>query len=516
MEYKTQIACLLIVIYLSYKYFLKKRLETYASKIYSLMLFTSMFNLLFDAITAFTVNHLETTPEWFNTIAHQFFLLSLALFVYVLFFYMVSIVEQVQRISWKLLGILSIPIGVTIFMVIFAPIYYNTETEIAYSYGPVINTVFCVIICYVILTLILGILFWNKIDKPKRNSVLQSLAIITLFTVYQAIFPRGLTSGIGVTLTLVGTYMSLENHGEYIEKQSGIFNEYGFRVIIHEMFLRRKRFTVITIVFKDWDIIRATREQEARFKTINRIQKYISDFFSLSTYRTAENCLSVIVTEEKNIEKITTKLENRFKKPWKIDKENYVFSTHIAKLSCPGYANSETEVISIINVFATETLKKMAYIDSSTGVKNRNAYEKELNLMAQNRERLKSVWCIVIDINNLKKVNDAKGHAAGDELIRGTVEILVTSVRNTSQIYRIGGDEFVIIMTDFSKEQMENLIAGIEENRLKYNQNRDNKVSFAVGYSRYQVQQDVCLDDAIKRADAMMYKNKTNMKFLRK
>ncbi|NTV77726.1 MAG: GGDEF domain-containing protein, partial [Clostridiales bacterium] len=143
-------------------------------------------------------------------------------------------------------------------------------------------------------------------------------------------------------------------------------------------------------------------------------------------------------------------------------------------------------------------------------------YEKELNLMAQNRERLKSVWCIVIDINNLKKVNDAMGHAAGDELIRGTVEILITSVRNTSQIYRIGGDEFVIILSDFTKEQMEKLIDGIEENRLKYNQNRTNKVSFAVGYSRYQVQQDVCLDDAIKRADAMMYKNKTNMKFLKK
>ena len=93
---------------------------------------------------------------------------------------------------------------------------------------------------------------------------------------------------------------------------------------------------------------------------------------------------------------------------------------------------------------AKETTK--ANVDALTGIRNKYAYleaEEKLNQsITKNNETRFAV--VVLDINDLKKVNDTKGHTAGDEMIRAACRIICDTFKK-SPVFRVGGDEFAVI-----------------------------------------------------------------------
>lgn len=83
--------------------------------------------------------------------------------------------------------------------------------------------------------------------------------------------------------------------------------------------------------------------------------------------------------------------------------------------------------------------------DQMTGVFNRRSYESALKTQD---DVLSALTVGVFDVNGLKQVNDSRGHEAGDELIRGAASCIREAFNDHSRIYRIGGDEFVVIVTE--------------------------------------------------------------------
>ena len=96
-----------------------------------------------------------------------------------------------------------------------------------------------------------------------------------------------------------------------------------------------------------------------------------------------------------------------------------------------------------IEIELNQVYYDMAYKDGLTGVKNRNAFEEYLDEIDYNPE--KEIVCVSLDINNLKIVNDQIGHHAGDELIRKVGYLLVEVFDSEENIFRVGGDEFIVI-----------------------------------------------------------------------
>ncbi len=89
--------------------------------------------------------------------------------------------------------------------------------------------------------------------------------------------------------------------------------------------------------------------------------------------------------------------------------------------------------------------KKNAEIDSMTGLYNRRRFEADMQEMAEMKEDVEYVY-ISADVNGLKTINDSLGHKMGDRLLVGAVECLKESFGEKAKMYRIGGDEFVIIL----------------------------------------------------------------------
>ena len=150
---------------------------------------------------------------------------------------------------------------------------------------------------------------------------------------------------------------------------------------------------------------------------------------------------------------------------------------------------------------------ELAHCDSMTGVKNKYAYaQMEMETDAMIREGNAPEFALVVcDINGLKAVNDTQGHIAGDAFIKAACNEICKNFKR-SPVYRIGGDEFVVLlMRDDYKERfglMERLKQKIRDNR------KNGLVTVASGISEYRAGQDIRMQDVFERADEAMYLNK--------
>ncbi|SFC49153.1 sensor domain-containing diguanylate cyclase [Butyrivibrio sp. YAB3001] len=140
-------------------------------------------------------------------------------------------------------------------------------------------------------------------------------------------------------------------------------------------------------------------------------------------------------------------------------------------------------------------------VDTLTQVGNRNAMDEYITGLAQeHRKAPESMAVIFTDLNGLKKANDEKGHDAGDKLLMRAASLLKI-VFGDNQIYRIGGDEFVVLCPDITEEKMREQVS-----QLKGMADNTYDVSFAVGSVYCHGEYD--LNAAIQAADEQMYKDK--------
>ena len=158
----------------------------------------------------------------------------------------------------------------------------------------------------------------------------------------------------------------------------------------------------------------------------------------------------------------------------------------------------------------TKSFRNMANTDSMTGIRNKHAYS-EMEIYLNNRIRendISKLAVIVCDINGLKHVNDTLGHAAGDKLIKDASN-LICEYFTHGAVYRIGGDEFVVVLQEKGYDTMHEVISEI--NRVIEGNIAKNEVVISIGYSEL-TPKDQLLHDVFERADQMMYKRKQQLK----
>lgn len=141
-------------------------------------------------------------------------------------------------------------------------------------------------------------------------------------------------------------------------------------------------------------------------------------------------------------------------------------------------------------------LEKLSYRDMLTGLYNRNRYIERLEAYKQVQDQ--QIGAIYIDLNGLKKVNDEQGHRAGDELIvraAGTIAGIFAE-----DAYRVGGDEFVVILLDVSREDFARKTEQLRR------QMQENSVDASIG-GVWQASTEN-LENLLRRADENMYREK--------
>ena len=150
-----------------------------------------------------------------------------------------------------------------------------------------------------------------------------------------------------------------------------------------------------------------------------------------------------------------------------------------------------------------------ANIDALTGVKNRNAYrvyEDRINAQID-MDRAQEFAITILDVNDLKKVNDTQGHKAGDQYLRDACRIICSTFKR-SPVFRVGGDEFCVLSQGDDYERIEELVALM--NAHNEAAIRDGGIVIALGMSRFE--RDTRVAAVYERADKNMYDNKSDLK----
>ena len=154
-------------------------------------------------------------------------------------------------------------------------------------------------------------------------------------------------------------------------------------------------------------------------------------------------------------------------------------------------------------------ISAMAFSDGLTGVKNKNAQSEIVTRINKEIIDGKAKFAVVmLDVNNLKIINDTEGHEAGDVAIRGSCFALCNAFKH-SPIYRIGGDEFIAILEAEDYKNREKIFANLRDAALI---SASNVYGFSIGLATYQKGKDQSFMDVFNRADGEMYIMKKEMK----
>ena len=161
-------------------------------------------------------------------------------------------------------------------------------------------------------------------------------------------------------------------------------------------------------------------------------------------------------------------------------------------------------------------INALAYRDALTGVKNVAAYNEmivDVERRLRSGEKL-NFAILVADINMLKLTNDLFGHETGNQLIIKAAKIICTVFKH-SPVFRIGGDEFVVLLENGDLENVDSLIELLDSHCSREFVSVDERnipVSIARGFAVYNPDFHIAYADIFERADREMYAHKSTVK----
>ncbi|QAT40790.1 GGDEF domain-containing protein [Clostridium sp. JN-9] len=165
-----------------------------------------------------------------------------------------------------------------------------------------------------------------------------------------------------------------------------------------------------------------------------------------------------------------------------------------------------------------DELTYFADFDCMTGVYNRRYGLKLLHNFIETSRHEEKIHTTVsfIDVDKLKRVNDNYGHDEGDKLLIVISDVLKKSVRKDDIVFRLGGDEFIIIFPHTSLKQAKKIEKRIWDNIEEVNNSNKFKFKLQIssGFCEFSSSDANSIEELIKKADSNMYKQKNERAFL--
>ena len=153
-------------------------------------------------------------------------------------------------------------------------------------------------------------------------------------------------------------------------------------------------------------------------------------------------------------------------------------------------------------------LAKMAYFDSVSGTFSRSYGEMKLGAaLVEMQQTNVPAGMLLVQLHNLKDINDSFGHVAGDELIQAAADCMKNSFSEHGKVYRVGGDEFVVIITK-DIPQFENLLRAFEQRVESWHGEFVESMTVSYGYVFSSERKWNSIFDISKASDERMYESK--------
>ena len=208
---RMEIALIIILGFIAYMYFSAERKHTKLHRTFSVLLLVVIVHLVFDAVTIYTVNHLEQVPIAVNDAFHRVFVGTMAGVLYLFYRYIAAVVEEETKKKMIFDWPAKIFLIVLEIIALVFPIAYIQTPNGNYSAGAYVIASYGGVAIY--LALCAGILIWNwkQIHVKKKFAIGVALWVEFLVCGLQGAYPTWLISGMGITLMTLSFYLTLEN-----------------------------------------------------------------------------------------------------------------------------------------------------------------------------------------------------------------------------------------------------------------------------------------------------------------
>ena len=208
---RMEIALFLVLGFVAYSYFSAEKKFSQLHSTFSMLLAVVLCHLVFDGITVYTVNHLDTVPLFLNNTFHRLFIGTMILIFYLFYQYIAILVEEETGKPRPLDGLARVYLVVAELGNMLLPIHYAITPQGNYSDG--IHVTFCYLSVAFYFLLGTGpLLFnWKEIRKKEKTAIAIACTVELVVTTLQGINHTWLISGMGITLITLAFYLILEN-----------------------------------------------------------------------------------------------------------------------------------------------------------------------------------------------------------------------------------------------------------------------------------------------------------------
>ena len=473
---RTPIICLLVVLTIIIHFKQHKHLKSEGTKIFKYFLYIALIFISSIGTMEITAFYRDIVPFWFNNILDNIIYISMILLCYMYTFFIMNFIEIKKKgIQEKNKLVLKLTSIIGCVSLCFFPTKFIVNEPWVYTFGIKALIAYVVLTIYIIFNLYYLIASRKVINNKNYKCFIETMFIFLFTYISQAIFPYITITYMAFTLETIILYLNFENIEKYICEDTNLFNENAFYKILDEKIFQKSKEKIFLYAFNTIEIKRDSNNILKDFKKLLNSNKY-------EGYKLSENVVAIFSKEK-------PQFLNKYE-----EELNYVTT----KTTFLGEICEEE-----IKEFIKNNYDTQLYLDKMTKVFNRNKYELDIkDITTKNND----LWYVIVDINNLKETNDTLGHLAGDKLIQSTANVIKESFPNESSIYRIGGDEFVILTS------LDNIEKNIIELYKKCDEAKEEiSISFAMGYKKYRPKVDV-YEEIVRKADKSMYENKKEIK----
>jgi len=156
-------------------------------------------------------------------------------------------------------------------------------------------------------------------------------------------------------------------------------------------------------------------------------------------------------------------------------------------------------------------MEKVSNTDVLTGAANRRILDKVLSREIKRSRRESLPLCVfMMDVDDFKKINDSKGHHAGDQVLKSICQLIQKNIRSTDCLIRYGGDEFVIITPATDYQHAQAVVDKINDEIQHFDFGIDQTVEASIGIAEFDPEDNI--DRLLSRADQALYRLKSRRK----
>ncbi len=211
---KLQLGCLFVLLYIGFIYlreckeYNRNLDDTYFDELYVM----GVISVIFDGLTAYTVNNADAVNPVFNMILHVLFYVSIDAVIFVMFLYMTKITDMFPRKKlYRVIIFAPFVLDVILVLANMGSIEYVKGSTTFYSRGISAYTCFMTVGIYLLMSLAVFVKGWRYLASGKRISIFTYLSVMVMVAVLQMLFPETLVTSIGVTVFIMGVYMNQED-----------------------------------------------------------------------------------------------------------------------------------------------------------------------------------------------------------------------------------------------------------------------------------------------------------------